>query len=303
VTHATSVDALLLSGVLFTSGAGCAATSPPAVFDASQQAETRDHMLARAREADVVLIGEIHGHPQGLTFAAELYESLLAGGARAPLSMEFLERDVQPSVDAFLAGEIDETTFRTRARQGGAYALGHGRMIRDARDAKLPVIAANAPRAYAKRARVDGYDVLRKLPEAERVLFAIPEVLPSGSYATTFRAMMGGGDAHAGHTIDVDAFFRAQALWDATMAESVSRASIAGKPVVHVVGRFHVENDGGLVQLLHRASPKLRTFVVAMLEREDEVTPGRADAMVVVGEAPVVDAPDEAPSNAPERSE
>lgn len=286
MTHASSAEALILSGVLAAGGAGCGAAATPTVFDASQSPETREHMVARAREADVVFVGEIHGHPRGLAFAAELYESLVRGGARAPLSMEFLERDVQPDIDAFLAGEIDETTFRSRARQGDAYALGHGRMIRDARDAKLPVIAANAPRAYAKRARLEGYDALRKLPDPERVLFAIPEALPTGSYVTSFRALMGGGDAHAGHTIDVDAFFRAQALWDATMAESVSRASIAGKPVVHVVGRFHVENDGGLVQLLHRSSPKLRTFVVAMLEREDEVTPGRADAMVVVGEAP-----------------
>lgn len=280
-------------------------------FDACERPISLDEIARRASEGDVVLVGEMHRHPLGLAVSAALFEKITQKRQRAALSLEFLERDTQAAVDDYLAGRIDRPAFLERSRlRGSDPEPGHLAMIDLAKRLGLPVVASNAPRAYAKKARVEGYAALRALPEPEQALFVVPEVLPSGRYMEEFTRMMGGethappptapgehghhhGEHHHGdgrpspHEDRATSFFRAQALWDATMADSIARALIPGQgPVVHVVGRFHVEHHGGLVQLLRREKPEAKVFTVALVETREDVTPGLADAAIVVGPAP-----------------
>lgn len=256
-------------------------------FDACERPLSLGEVARRAAGSDVVLIGEMHRHPLGLAVSAALYQAILARAPRAPLSLEFLERDTRGAVDDYLAGRTDRATF-ARASRLGAHdpEPGHLAMIDLAKHAGVRVIASNAPRAMAKKARVEGYDALRALSPPERALCVVPDVMPSGHYAEAFAALMaGGGDAHAGDR--VPSFFRAQALWDATMADSIARAITPGDgPIVHVVGRFHVEHDGGLVQLLRHERPATTIFTIVLVEAREDVTPGLADVAIVVGPGP-----------------
>lgn len=249
-------------------------------------------LVRRAAESDVVLIGELHDHPVGLPWAARFFDALsehaLASSPprRPALAMEFLERDVQAAVDELCAGTLDEQSFLARTKlRSEPWQLGHGGMVQTARRLGLPVIAANAPRAYTKRARTEGYDALRALPDEERALFALPDPLPGGRYREGFGAMMG---EHEGMSAEkIASYFDAQAVWDATMADSLVRALEAGSaPVVLVVGRFHVDHDGGVVQLLRRAKPEARLLAVSMIESAEELDPERAQVLVEVGPAP-----------------
>jgi uncharacterized iron-regulated protein len=288
--------------------AGCAVALPrprttlaeAEVFDACERPITLDELARRAAESDAVILGEMHGHPLGLAVSAALYDKILAEKGRATLSLEFLERDKQGVVDDYLAGRSDEATFFARSGlRRTEPEPGHFAMIEAARRAGAPVVASNAPRALAKKARVEGYAALSSLPEAERALFVVPDPMPQGRYAEAFAKLMG-GESHGGEpkasSDKVASFFRAQALWDATMADSIARA-IADRPargaergpVFHVVGRFHVEHDGGLVQLLRRAAPEARVLSIVLVESRDEVSPGIGDAFVVVGPAPAAE--------------
>lgn len=84
----------------------------------------------------------------------------------------------------------------------------------------------------------------------------------------------------------IDAFFDAQLLWDATMAQSIVTArSQHGGPVVHLVGAFHSDFEGGLTSILKRRGQDVLTvsFVPSdsqMLAPEDV---GRADVVVYTG--------------------
>jgi uncharacterized iron-regulated protein len=86
----------------------------------------------------------------------------------------------------------------------------------------------------------------------------------------------------------VAALFRSQRVWDATMAGSIAAARRAGaRPVVHLVGGFHCEFDGGLVHELRRQRPSDTVLVIA-LERSDalrlrEEDRGRADIVIHTG--------------------
>lgn len=202
-----------------------------------------DTLVKTCAEATVVLIGETHGQPLGLELAADLFEDILKENPRAVLSMEFYERDHQSHLDDYVSGittaeEFDKATFRTASNN----PTGHRRMVEAARSAARPVVGSNAPRRYARLARTAGYDRLRSLTSEQRRLFEIPETIPSNAYTDRFRAIMGemGRDpSHSAPGMSVDAFLRAQLLWDQTMADSIADAIAKGSPVVHVVGQFH----------------------------------------------------------------
>lgn len=259
-----------------------------------------EELISAAAQADVVIIGEQHGHPLGLDVAATFFEDLVAHTVAASLSLEFFERDEQSRLDDYLAGLTDEATFRRRTgRTDGNYPEGHRRMLEAAKAAGSEVYAANAPRTAVRLARREGFDRLLDLTEEQRRLFRIPDAMPEGRYRDSFEELMTASLAHA-HGVEnadseattrmVEAMLRAQTLWDWTMAHTISRAVQRGKvPVVQVVGRFHSDFEGGLVQALESLSPGLRIMTVSMsgewsdMLLEEDVD--RADVVVYVGPA------------------
>jgi uncharacterized iron-regulated protein len=74
--------------------------------------------------------------------------------------------------------------------------------------------------------------------------------------------------------------------WDATMAQSIVNAKPSKeRKVVLLVGQFHVEYDGGIVQELRRRMPGAKVLVVSIQrgvpEEEWRGAPVIADIMIV----------------------
>lgn len=276
---------------------------------------TWPELVSTLAAADVVVIGENHGHALGLSAAAAIFDDILAANPAAVLSLEFIERDEQPALDDYLAGIIDEKTFReSTKRTEGNYPDGHRRMVEAAKAANRPVIAANAPRRYVRLARLEGYERLQKLSPEQRRLFRIPDSLPEGRYRTDFEKIMrdmasqghGAASATPGQatpppstpdpaaeaalTARIAATFRSQVLWDWTMADSIVRALDSGRPVVHVVGRFHSDFRGGTIEAIQRLRPAARVITISMIDdtsnslRDEDKS--RADFIIYTGPAP-----------------
>ncbi len=240
------------------------------------------------------MIGETHGHPLGLAFAAALWEDVLARTDRAALSLEFIERDSQVHLDDYLAGLIDEEQFRKASgRTAGNYPEGHRAMVEAARHAGRPVIASNAPRRYVRIARASGYERLASLTPEQRRHYVIPVEMPSGRYREEFFKLMSGmGDVSHGGSGGggsmVEAIFRSQSLWDATMADAVAGVLAQGnRPVVQVIGRFHTDFEGGTVQLLRRVRPGVRVLTLSVTDSTGpslaDTDLGRADFVIYAG--------------------
>ena len=288
-----------------------AARETPVFKGAEGGRETWDELVSSAAEADVVIIGENHSHPLGLAVAAAFWEDVLLRTQNGALSLEFFERDEQSRVDDYLKGVVDEDAFQKATRRTeSSYPPGHRMMVEAAKERHRPVIAANAPRVYVHLARQEGgYEKLSKLTAEQRRLFRIPDELPGSNsrYRKDFNKVMSEmsathgskgkppAAAAAGTTAKdparFDAGFRSQSLWDWTMAESIARGLEAGDaPVVQVVGRFHTDFGGGLVQALKRQRPGARIFTVSFSEERsdhlEEGDRGRADAVIYVGPAP-----------------
>ncbi len=250
--------------------------------------------IAKMADADVVLMGEVHFHELGNAVQQEMFEDILTADPRAQLSMEFFERDQQVAIDDYLTGVTDRAGFEKAAdRNPGNNPRGHARMIDAAKEAQRPVIASNAPRRYVKLARTDGFERLRELKPDQRALFTIPTQTAQGAYRDRFIDAMGGMASHGGADM-IEGFLRSQAVWDATMAQSIIDNLNAGTPVVHVVGFFHAQfpfepGSSGLVDQLRQRSDRPLNIVTCItvpsthdtLQDEDL---NIADFVVYVGE-------------------
>lgn len=260
------------------------------VFDGHSGARvTWDRLVISAASAEAVLVGENHGHPLGLAAAATLFSDTLDRANNTALAMEFFERDQQLGLDDYLTGLADEAAFRQRTRRtDSSYPPGHRAMVERAREANVPVIAANAPRPYVRLARTQGYDRLRAMTPEQQRMFRIPDALPEGRYRADFNAVMGANTADPSTVSGLDAVFRSQSLWDWTMAESVATAIGRGRaPVFLVIGRFHTDFYGGTPIALRLLRPGVRITTVSFVDAPSNVLRdedrGRADFVIYVG--------------------
>ena len=188
----------------------------------------------------------------------------------------------------YLDDEIDRETFQKRILRIGwpDWENNYQPIIDAARSAGAPVIAANTPwLVYSSVARREGFERLDDVTPAQRALFEVPAEIPQGTYRERFWDVMVGraegepppddaDDNDSAHS-DLDdetvaAMFRGQLVMDATMAESIATASRAGAPkVVHLVGHFHCDFEGGLVQELRRRLPDAEILVITALARDE----------------------------------
>jgi len=265
--------------------------------------------------ADVIIIGEQHDDEIAHRVQLAIVEETIARFPRTAVSMEMLERDDQPLVDAYLRGEIDLDAFidGTKSRDWAgkdSWVVFYQPIIDAARQRGAPVEAANAPRRFVRQARLEGYPALAALPAEERALFDLPKQSRKAGYQARFDAvMLGMHDDEPPSRDSLDAGFRSQSLWDSTMAASIIRArkraaampAPPGRPftatkVIHLVGQFHSDFEGGLVEEISARNPFLRICVMSVMRRDGDTLAdedrGRAAIVIYSG------APREAPSPA-----
>ncbi|MGI9012640.1 MAG: ChaN family lipoprotein [Phycisphaerales bacterium] len=299
---------VLLAGLVLS---GCASRRAPGVFDGhTGKGMSWNAFYASLEQADVVLLGEEHNDADGHALQTRIVEHFASReGSRLAVSLEMLERPDQPHVDAWLRDEIttDAMIEATQSTAWQNWSAWYQPVLDAAHRHNATIIAANAPRELVRLARTDGYDALAQRSAEEQQWFALPSgVATDSGYQERFHALMAesmqpepapGASASAannphahGMSPDmIDGMFRAQLVWDATMADSIARA--LAEPgisrVIHLVGHFHSDFDGGTVLEL-RANPRvtqaLRIVTVCMLGREgDALDPedvGRADIVI-----------------------
>ncbi len=205
------------------------------------------------------------------------------------------------------AGELNRKTFEKRiARLGWPdWESNYQPIVDAAKAAGAPVIAANTPwLVYMSVARRDGFDRLDDVTAAQRSLFEVPDRIPEGEYRKRFWEVLAGraegepaddddGDEQGAHPGFDDetilGMFRGQLVMDATMAASIAETRRAGaEKVVHLVGHFHCDFEGGFVQELRSRDPDARILVITVLaEAETQLRDedsGRADFVVYTGD-------------------
>ncbi|MFN7671296.1 MAG: ChaN family lipoprotein [Planctomycetota bacterium] len=237
-------------------------------------------LITEIAKRDVVFLGETHVDDTTHQVELRVLEELLrARQGKVVLSMEMFERDVQPVLDDYLAGRIDEGEFLQKARPWQNYRTAYRPLVEAAKAAKIPVIAANFPGSLRRAfAGGGGKAALDKLTAEQRALLPA-EIFPASAQywervERAVRGHMGGG----GSGTPEERLYDTQNLWDNAMGDAVAQALAkhAGSLVLHVAGGFHVAyRDGTVAQFQRRA--KDRTFAVVSIAPTAELHTVRPD--------------------------
>lgn len=297
------------------------------IFNRSGSRVRWNNMVAAATNEDVVIIGEQHDDAVGHNVELAFVEDAVKRWPDTTLSMEMLDRRKQSATDDYVAGIIDRddfirevasTKFRRIARsyldgdidrarfERRIFAVGwpdwphnYQPIIDVAREHDMPILASNTPWLhYAKLANKEGFERLASLTPAQRALVEVPGIIPQDDYRDRFFEVMtpsSEGDDEAASSVHgsgnndvIEGAFRAQCVMDATMADSIADA-LNARPgrVVHLVGQFHSDFNGGIVQQLRHLRPQTRVMTISMqstasskLQDDDR---DRADFVVYTG--------------------
>ena len=227
-----------------------------------------EKMAKGLSDFDVVFIGEHHNnsinHWLELQITKALYKKK---NGNLTLGAEMFERDNQPQLNDYLSGKLDEKVLKDSMRLWNNFETDYKPLVDFAKENKLKFIATNIPRRYAKIVAKNGLDSLNTISDKEkRFIMKLPvEVTLETPGYQEMLDMMGG---HAGP--NPMNFVAAQAVKDATMAESISKNMENGKLFIHYNGDYHSKEFGGTAWYLKKLNPDLKIAVISVFESEDE---------------------------------
>lgn len=258
---------------------------PQRVYDTRRATFTDfEMMIADLARADIVLIGEQHDDPNTHRLELAVLEGLARRNVAVTLSLEMFERDVQGSVDTYMAGTSGEDEFLKQSRPWPRYATDYRPLVEFARAHRWPVVAANVPRRIAADVAKAGKPAVESLNASDRSFAAADLQCPHDAYFDRFAGQMGGHQSSGSNPdTTTERYYLAQCLKDETMAESIASAftRLEGQPgvVVHITGSFHSDYGEGTGERVRRRLAGRRVAAVSMMpvENLDVIAPEKDD--------------------------
>lgn len=227
-----------------------------------------DKMIKDLANYDVVFIGEHHNNSINHWLQLQITKALSGKkNNQLTLGAEMFERDNQSQLNDYLSGKLDEKVLKDSMRLWQNFTTDYKPLVDFAKDKKLKFIATNIPRRYASIVAKKGLDSLNTVTEKEKswmMKLPVEVTLDTPGYPEMMEMM---GD-HAGP--NAMNFVAAQAVKDATMAESIFKNLEKGKLFIHYNGDYHSKEFGGTVWYLKKLNPDLKIAVISVFESEDE---------------------------------
>lgn len=259
------------------------------VYTGEGQKISWEEMTKEVLSADIILVGEQHDDPIGHKCELRLSKDLLEHSPAAALAMEMFERDEQELLNLYLDRKIGVDALiqcTGSSSWGGLDAWRHWYqpivdVVREGHSEGAVLIAANAPSRYVRLARLEGFEPLVELKEIGNNEFELPAEVDEEDYKNRFIALMAPkSDPAKGHpmSMDTEAFFRAQQIWDATMAASVVSAKASHPKVMLLAGDFHISSQGGVLIRLQKALPGSGICSISIRRRKEELVIDKANA-------------------------
>lgn len=282
-----SLPILLLTMALFSISPMNTSADLPAykLFDKDCDRTDWDDLVDDAMEADIILFGELHNNPICHWLELELTKAVykeMKDKKNFVLGAEMFETDDQLKLDEYLAGIISESNFEKEAKLWNNYKTDYKPLVKFAKDSGLKFIGTNIPRRYAAVVAKKGVPALDSLsPEAKQCYPPAPiEMdLELPAYKKIKEDMK---DTHG-----MPFIVEAQAIKDATMANSILKNFQKGQKFLHYNGSYHSNNFEGMVWFLKKANPKIKILTIASEEEENidklsDENKGLADYIIVI---------------------
>ena len=220
-------------------------------------------LYVQLRDADFVLLGEVHANRDHHALQARVIQQLVARGGRPAVVFEMLERDQQAAIGRTLAQDsksVDRLGKVTRmSARGWPWPL-YRPLIETVMALGLPIAGADLSRATVDRIVAEDPDVLgagrmRRLALEVQIAARSEEIMRADIVA-----------AHCGYAphARLDGMVAAQRARDAIFADTLLAQDNDG--AVLIAGNGHVRNDFAVPAYLRRRAPGKTTASVAFTE-------------------------------------
>jgi uncharacterized iron-regulated protein len=237
------------------------------LYDADGKEVKYKNLVNDALDADVVLFGELHNNPIIHWLELELAKDVFAEkGKDLVIAAEMFETDNQLIIDEYLAGTIKQSNFEKEVKLWKNYPTDYKPLVEFAKENSLRFVASNIPRRYASLVNSKGFESLDSLSADAKVLIAPlpvaydPELPGYKSMMDTTGSM---GQSHVTPNLP-----KAQAIKDATMANSILKNWQNGKLLIHYHGSFHSDNYDGIYWYLKKQNPDLKILTISAVEQD-----------------------------------
>jgi uncharacterized iron-regulated protein len=267
------------------------AQDKPAYRIFSSEGKKADYvdMVKDARKADIVFFGELHDNPIAHWLELELTKSIFTEkGNNLVLAAEMFETDNQLLIDEYFSGIIKESSFESEVRLWNNYKTDYKPLLDFAKNNGLKFVASNIPRRYASVVSSGGFEALQKL-SSEGLNYIAPLPIEYDPELPCYKDMLSMGSSMGGPMAQKvnENLPKAQAVKDATMANSIVKYYQPGQTVIHYNGSYHSDRYMGILWYLNRYRPGLKiTTITTVLQddtgRMDEEYRGTADFVIVI---------------------
>lgn len=239
-----------------------------------------NRMIKHLAKADVVFFGEEHNNPIAHWLEFELTKDLYKT-RQLILGAEMFETDNQLGLSDYVTGEINEDVFKETVRLWKNYKTDYKPLVEFAKKHKLKFIATNVPRRFASLIYHKGFEGLDTLSSSEKKW--LPKLpIKYDAKLPGYVKMKNIMPDHGGYNLP-----KAQALKDATMANSIAKNYKKGKLFIHFNGSYHSNNFEGILWYLKQKLPQLKILTIDLAEQKsikkvDAKNKNKANFIIIV---------------------
>ncbi|MCJ7446844.1 MAG: ChaN family lipoprotein [Bacteroidales bacterium] len=246
-------------------------------------------MLKEVSKADVIFFGELHDNPIAHWLEFEMTKNLFdMKGKELVLAAEMFETDNQMLIDEYFSGIIKESSFESEVRLWNNYKTNYKLLLDFAKNNGLKFIATNIPRRYASVVNSGGFEALQEI-SPEGLKYIVPLPIEYDPELPCYKDMLSMGSSIGGPMAQKvsENLPKAQAIKDATMANSIVKYRQPEQTVIHYNGSYHSERYMGIIWYLNKYSPGLKVATITTVlqdetDKMDEKSKGKADFVIVV---------------------
>ncbi|UZD22808.1 ChaN family lipoprotein [Algoriphagus halophytocola] len=249
-------------------------------FNAKGKALSFKQVLEALEPADAVFFGELHNNSLGHWLQLQVLKGLHKQNPELVLGSEIFEREDQLNINEWFADQITESSFESEAKLWKNYSTDYRPILRYAKENNLSFIASNVPRKYASLVSKRGLQALDSLYDDAKKSFAKLPVRVDMNLPgyLAMKEMMHGAPGNSDYMI------MAQALKDATMAESLFAPLANGKKVYHINGAYHSKDGEGILWYLKQEFPDLKVVNIhtVLQDKLDKLEAGNSQAGEII---------------------